>query len=85
MFTIEKIEGTTVTVVFDKFSKRLQLPNAPVDDKAALLQFCSDRERAYDENRTANELGVKSTVMNILGTKQKTLSPVKVVAEPLEE
>lgn len=74
MFTIEKIEGTTVTVMLDKFSKRLQLPNAPVDDKDALLQFCSDRERAYDESRAQTS---PKDVTALVGKTQATL-PAKV-------
>lgn len=73
MFTIKKIEGTTVTVVFDKYKKQLQLPNAPVDSKDALLQFCSDRERAYCASR---EMVESPDMLALVGKVQATLPPL---------
>ena len=64
------------------YPKTLNLAGAPTDDKDALLQFCSDSERAYYEGWKKSDAAAPSDVTALLGKKQATL-PAKV--EPVVE
>lgn len=75
MYTILEIHADMVTVAFDggdnpRWSKpRLNLAEAPVHDKDALLEFCAEREQAYYEGRARGEAPVASQdVLDLVGT-----------------